>query len=114
SQRAPSFIWDRRGSLIRIRERKWYLDRPAEIPLRLVRRWVAVTDRLGALPLAEFASAAATLSDAQIGLLYNPSGAFPGSVFPPQLLGDMNLSASDAMERSRYLLRLYERLSPAQ
>jgi hypothetical protein len=102
--------WDRREGLIRFRDRKWFQDRPSEIPLRTVRRWMAVTDRLGALPVAEFASLAETLTEFQFDLLFNRW------VFPPQL-EDLRFGISRgglALERSRHLLRLYARLAPAQ
>src|SRR5439155_430666 len=98
--------WDRREQLIRIRDRKWYLDRPAEIPLRLVRRWVAVSDRRGALPVSEFAVAASTLTERQISsLVYS-------WYFPPQLY-DLRESTG-ALEKARYLLPLHGTLAPAQ
>jgi hypothetical protein len=99
--------WDRRENLIRFRDREWYLDRPAEIPLRLVRRWVATSDRLGALPLSEFALAADALTDAQV------AGLIGGWYFPPQL-ADLQDAATGALEKARFLLRLYDRLAPAQ
>jgi hypothetical protein len=99
--------WDRRGNLIRIRDRKWFLDRPTEIPIPRVRRWLAITDRLGALPLSEYASFATTLTDFQIVLLRDRW------VFPPQL-DDLRIGNRSDLEQSRYLLRLYARLSPAQ
>jgi hypothetical protein len=98
--------WDRRGELVRIRDRKWYLDRPAEIPLRHVRRWVAMTDQRGALPLEEMAAAATTLTDYQIATLDRPL--FQRGILPPQL-DDLR-----TLEMTRHLLRLYARLLPAQ
>jgi hypothetical protein len=97
--------WDRRGSLVRIRNRKWYLDRPREVPLRTVRRWAALYDRLGALPLEEAVAAATTLTDLQLEAvsILSESG-----VFPTQW-NDLRSLVS-----SRSMLRLYARLSPAQ
>jgi hypothetical protein len=98
------FGWDRRGSLIRIRDQEWFLDRPREIPLRYIRRWVEQVDRRGALPLDEYAALASNLTDVQIETV---SGLFQRGIFPLQL-------DEDDLEESRYLLRLYARLSPAQ
>ena len=33
------YRWDHEGDLVRLRDWSWYLDRPREIPLRLLRRW---------------------------------------------------------------------------
>jgi hypothetical protein len=96
--------WDRRGELIRIRDRTWFLDRPREIPLRTVRRWTSLTDRLGALPLEEFVSAA-TLSERQADTL---EGLLLREIFPPQL-NDVR-----ALSGSLWMLRLYGQLSPSQ
>jgi hypothetical protein len=95
--------WDRRGSLVRIRDRNWFLDRPREIPLRHVRRWTALYERHGALPIEEFASAATTLTDIQSDLL---SILFEGGVFPPQWNDLQRLAGS------RHILRLFGRLTP--
>jgi hypothetical protein len=100
-----SAVWDRRGTLIRVRSRNWFLDRPSEIPLRFVRRWADLCDRLGALPLEEYASIATLLSDAQIDSL---DGMY-AEVFLPQPLQDLTDVAV-----ARHLLRLYAALLPGQ
>jgi hypothetical protein len=61
--------WDRRGRLIRLRDRNWFLDRPREVPLRLVHAWRDRISRDGALPLASFAEMATTLTDLQLDSL---------------------------------------------
>jgi hypothetical protein len=99
--------WDRRGSLVRIRYRNWFLARPTEIPLRHVRRWLAVTDRLGALPLAEFASAVGTMTDYQIPLL-GDRWAYP----PP--LDDLRIGHRADLGPLSPLMRLYAQLPPTQ
>jgi hypothetical protein len=99
------YQWDCRGTLIRIRDRKWFVDRPREIPLRTVRRWTALHDRLGALPLEELVSAATTLTDTQSDLLRT---LFEIGVFPPQMHDIRSLAGS------HHMLRLYARLSPTQ
>jgi hypothetical protein len=101
----PRCDWDRSGSLIRIRDRRWFVDRPREIPLRTVRRWAALQERLGALPLEEFVLAATTLTDLQVDTL---EGLFNTEVLPSQLADLRSLSGSLS------LLRLYARLSPDQ
>src|SRR5439155_14332093 len=57
--------WERRGKLIRLRSRTWFLDRPREIPLRSVRRWKQLFAQRGALPLDAYLEMATSLSDAQ-------------------------------------------------
>jgi hypothetical protein len=99
------YTWDRRGTLIRCRNRSWYQQRPSEIPLRLVRRWAALCDERGALPLEEYAALAATLTDRQLDTLRNLR---QGGVFQT-VLRDV-ADAADA----RYLLRLYSRLPAVQ
>src|SRR3954464_14055411 len=52
--------WDRvptkwvGGSLIRLRSRTWFLDRPREIPLRYVRRWREEMARRGSVSLEAY------------------------------------------------------------
>jgi beta-lactamase regulating signal transducer with metallopeptidase domain len=99
------YHWDHRGNLVRLRFRDWFLSRPKEVPMRLVRRWGEMLDRYGALPLAEFVSAAATLNDGQLesadGLLQSLAGRakqpFGPQLYPP-----------------RQALRLYAALMPGQ
>jgi hypothetical protein len=100
------YQWDRRGGLIRIRDRKWFVHRLQEIPLRTIRRWTALHDGLGALPLEEYLSAATTLSDLQSDLLGTLFGI---GVFSSQLNDLRGLGGWSAP-----MLRLYGRLSPAQ
>jgi hypothetical protein len=72
--------WDRRGRLVRLRSRTWFLQRPSEVPLRLVRQWKELSARNGALTLDTFAACAAALTDAQmdiLGSLREPAGLSP-------------------------------------
>src|SRR2546428_795108 len=62
----PTHRWDRRGNLIRLRSRTWFLDRPKEVPLRLVRHWKELTDQHGALPLETYEEMARSLTDLQM------------------------------------------------
>jgi hypothetical protein len=93
------------GRLIRLRSRTWFLDRPREVPLRLVRRWKALFEQYGALPLDEYARMATTLTDAQfenLPVVYSDAGLPAG---PFGLFG---------LQRCRLPLRLYAGLSAAQ
>ena len=67
----PLQHWERQGRLIRLRSRKWFFDRPREVPLRLVRGWQAFYEQQGALPLAEYLQMVATLNDGQIESVTN-------------------------------------------
>jgi hypothetical protein len=98
----PSHGWDRRGNLVRLRSRTWYLDRPREIPLRLVRRWKDLCSRHGALPAREWLESVAVLSDDQLESL----GRFAREVgLPPEFYH---------VHTVRHGLRLYASLTPAQ
>jgi hypothetical protein len=66
---SPTQRWDRRDRLVRLRSRTWFMERPCEVPLRLVRQWKNRAARDGALSLDTFATCAAALSDGQIDFL---------------------------------------------
>jgi hypothetical protein len=93
--------WEHRGRLIRLRSRTWFLDRPRELPLRLVRHWKEAADRRGALPLDELMAGAA-LPDAQLETI--------GMVAVQAALSPTLFD----LATSRHALRLYRALSPAQ
>jgi hypothetical protein len=94
--------WDRHDRLIRLRSRTWFMARPCEVPLRLVRQWNDLSARNGALPLDTFAEGAAVLSDEQVDSLNH-------------LVEVAGLSADFGMvSASRQVLRLYATLTPAQ
>jgi hypothetical protein len=97
--------WDHHGRLIRLRDRTWFLDRPKEIPLRLIRRWKPLLDQYGMLPLDECARAAAELTDVQLESLRGLSSELE--------LADY-LSNLGGLYHARYPLRLYASLSPAE
>lgn len=63
---SASHQWDRQGSLVRLRSRSWHLDRPREVPLRLLRRWQRLCDVYGALPLSEWSASVAGLRESQL------------------------------------------------
>jgi hypothetical protein len=93
-------LWDHRGRVVRFRYRAWPFARPQEVPMRLLRRWQALLDRDGALPLEEWLSAA-TLTDAQLDTLHNIAlFRGPSAFFSPV--------------DPRYALRLYLSLTPGQ
>jgi hypothetical protein len=96
-----SHRWDRQGKLIRLRSRTWFLDRPREIPVRLVRQWKEQQEQHGALPLNTYLEMATTLTDAQLDGL---------NTFSPEM-NSLNLFE---VSRGRHSLRLYASLSPAQ
>lgn len=99
------YHWDRRQRLIRLRSRTWFLDRPREIPLRLVLRWKDLYVRHGALPLDEYAGNVVSLSDDQLESL---GGLGHEGVFPAEM-HDLHKA-----ERRRHVLRLYALLTPGQ
>jgi hypothetical protein len=85
-----------------LRSRTWFLDRPREIPLRLVRRWRQIGDRNGGFSLEEQAAIAADLSEGQLESLYQIVWE---ARLPPELIG---------IHGERDTLRLYASLAPAQ
>jgi hypothetical protein len=99
-----SHRWERRGNLIRMRSRTWFVDRPREIPLRLTRGWQRLLEERGSLPLETFIEMATALTDAQLENLYNVLRS-PGRPGPPDLF---------QVTSARHVLRLYAALSPAQ
>jgi hypothetical protein len=97
-----SHRWDRVRDLIRLRSRTWFLDRPREIPLRLIRRWKASCDDKGALSLEEYVEIACSLTDTQLlslNLVRRDTG-LPDEV--------------ESAATMRHALRLYGALHPAQ
>jgi hypothetical protein len=99
------YRWDRRGDLVRQRSNTWFLDRPRELPLRLVRGWQDSFSRCGELTLDQYATAAATLTDLQLRstkrLIHR--GVLPADAFSLEIALD-----------ARSVLRLYASLTPAQ
>jgi hypothetical protein len=104
SAATPTHRWDRRGNLIRLRSRTWFLDRPKEIPLRLVRHWKELTDQHGTLPLETYLEMARTLTDLQ---MENVGNVVEDVELPPTIRWF-------ELGRDRYALRLYAALSPDQ
>jgi hypothetical protein len=94
--------WDRRDRLVRLRSRTWFMERPCEVPLRLVRQWNNLSAQSGALSLDTFATCAATLSDGQTDSLN-------------YLIEVAGLSKDFAMvPAGRQGLRFYATLTPGQ
>jgi hypothetical protein len=94
--------WERRGDLFSLRARDWFIARPREVPLRLVRRWRSLVEAGGALPLQEYLTIASLLSDTQLEGLRD---AVQCGLLPDEL--------ADARE-GRYALRIYASLDPRQ
>jgi hypothetical protein len=97
----PSHRWDHRGRVIRIRSRKWFIERPREIPERLIREWKAQTARRGSLTLDAWTHVAA-LRDPQ---LENLSSLVSNAGLPQEF---------QQVHYHRHLLRLYAALSAGQ
>jgi hypothetical protein len=93
---------DRVGDLVRLRSRKWFLDRPREIPLRLVRGWQASWDRKGGLSLDEYVDIARGLTEEQATNL-------PATIREASLPSDL-----EAVPPVRRALQLYGALTAAQ
>jgi hypothetical protein len=96
------YRWDHRGTLIRLRSRRWFLERPREVPLRFVRRWQAISSRRGALPMEAYLEMATALSDAQLEGL---SSLIAEAGLPNEVSG---------VYEARHALRLYASLDRAQ
>jgi hypothetical protein len=122
----PTFThrWDRRQNLIRLRSRTWYLDRPREIPVRLVRRWKSLIDSGGALPLDEYLRMVTELGDAKLAGLEDVASqaGIPHEVRDffganrsrkvLQLLASLSASQRDALWRGQALA--VQKMLPAQ
>jgi hypothetical protein len=88
---------------IRLRSRTWFLDRPREIPQRLVRRWKTLFDTYGALPLAEYARMVSELNEAQLESVPNLRTEERLVLYLPMFL-----------RPGLWALRLYASLSPGE
>jgi hypothetical protein len=99
---ADNHRWDRQGRLIRLRSTSWFLDRPREVPLRLVRRWQALVDQHGALPIEAYTEMVATLKPPQLATL----SAVTEQVGLPHEIGSAGFHHN--------ALQFYTALSPAQ
>jgi hypothetical protein len=112
-----SLLWDRvsltgagdagtsAGTLIRLRSRRWFFDRPTEIPLRLIRQWRELCDRHGALPLETCLEMVTSLNDGQLAMV----GRLASEGVLPYELRDLS-----ALDPARYALRLYASLTSSQ
>jgi beta-lactamase regulating signal transducer with metallopeptidase domain len=103
----PTFThrWDRRGNLIRLRSRTWFLDRPREVPVRMARRWKTLLDERGVLPLEEYLRMVAELDDAKLASLDD----IASELGIPNAVRDLF-----GANHSRKVLRLYASLSAGQ
>jgi hypothetical protein len=98
------YRWDRRDRLVCLRSRIWFLLRPREAPLRLLRRWVQTRSQRGALSLSDYVEMATALSDAQMQELTESERVTYLPVY------EEFVSAYN----SRGALRLYASLNPRQ
>jgi hypothetical protein len=59
------YTWEKQGNLLRIRNSRFYEDRPAEVPERVLRPWRERVAKAGAPTLDDLAELAAALQDRQ-------------------------------------------------
>jgi hypothetical protein len=64
------YTWEKRGRLLLLRDRRFYRDRPAEVPERILQPFRSRVLRAGELSLDELAGLAAGLSDSQARGMY--------------------------------------------
>jgi hypothetical protein len=91
--------------VIRMRSRTWFLDRPKELPLRLVDRWKTLVEQQGALPLEEYVQMATTLNEGQLDIV---AALVRVGALPPYTTGFYELRSG------RNALRLYGSMTPTQ
>jgi hypothetical protein len=104
---------DRVGKLVRLRSRTWCLDRPQEVPLRLMRHCVQQFKEHGALPLAAHVQVATSLTDAQLDSPLGMTGRGPMR-WPERELEQAVGEAFRGARGARHVLRLYASLSRTQ
>jgi hypothetical protein len=97
----PTHRWDHQGRVIRVRSRKWFMDRFKEIPERLLRRWKDQLTRQGAFTRDTWAEIA-SLRDAQLRDL-------PTQLYSAGLPHELHQAYSQ-----RHMLRLAVTLTAAQ
>lgn len=95
------YQWDRKGDLVRIRNRAWFFLRAREVPLRIVRHWNELLVGGSEPPLDEYASTAAALNDDQLELL-------------PSLVRGRDTFFMHEIFTARHGLRLYASFTPLQ
>jgi hypothetical protein len=60
------YTWEKRGKLLLLRDRRFYRDRPAEVPDRIIKPFRETVLRAGSLGIDELAGFTAALSDTQV------------------------------------------------
>lgn len=99
------YSWSKRGKLVLLRDRRYYLDRPAEAPDRLVRPFRQRVLKAGRLGLDDLAGLTAALTDPQVHSLGDYWGWY---------LEDSGILPADWLFTHRQHLRFWAALSPAQ
>jgi hypothetical protein len=106
--RSLRYAWSKEDGVLRLRDRRFFTDRPAEVPERLLEPWRAALKTRGAPTLDELGSVAATLSDPQlIGLETYWGWYLDGIEMEP-------LPPMSGLYDSRHHLRFWSTLSGAQ
>lgn len=99
------YRWDRDDKLVLLRDRTWFMDRPKEVPARLITRWNKLFTERGGLPIDEYVDGVAALTDDQW------DGLMEYRYLPASLPGYDRIPV---WETDRNLLRLFHALTPAQ
>jgi len=99
------YTWEKRGKLLLLRDRRFYRDRPAEVPERLLQPFRARVIQQGTLTLDELAELAARLSDTQARGMYRYWGWY---------LEGTGILPTDYFFGHRQHLRFWASLSPMQ
>lgn len=99
------YTWEKRGRLLLLRDRRFYRDRPAEVPERILQPFRSRVLGAGELSLDELAGLAASLSDTQARGMYRYWGWY---------LEDTGILPTDFFFGHRHHLRFWASLSPQQ
>lgn len=99
------YTWEKRGRLLLLRDRRFYRDRPAEVPERILQPFRRRVLRAGEFSLDELAGLAAHLSDTQTRGMYRYWGWY---------LEGTGILPTDFFFGHRHHLRFWASLSPQQ
>lgn len=99
------YTWEKRGKLLLFRDRRFYRDRPAEVPERILQSFRTRVLRQGELALDDLADLASKLSDTQARGMYRYWGWY---------LEGAEILPTDYFFGHRQHLRFWASLSPAQ
>ncbi|MGV3720737.1 MAG: hypothetical protein ACO1SX_07480, partial [Actinomycetota bacterium] len=103
--RELDYKWEKKGRLITLRSRRYYRDRPAEAPSRIVNAFRDQVLRENALSLDSLASLCAALPDPQVRSMYRYWGWY---------LEDTRILPVDSLFPRRAHFRFWNGLSPTQ